>query len=396
MSKCSLQPSKRAPRRQASSTRRSGAGPAARQGGLDHWRPPRRGRPRARRAARPRARAAGGGAGWLRRRTAPARTACAPWARRTRPTPRGAPGRGRSPWPAGRPSPAMRAMPSTSSSVSPGRPIMKYSLSPVNPPSNVARTASSNCASSTPLLMASRSAWRPRLGRERERAALVGGEARQALGRRVDAQRRQRDAQAGAQLADARERLRDAAVVARAEREQRDLVAAGLVEQPVGGLDHQVHRPLPHRPVPHARLAEAAAGGAAAHDLDDDAVVDRLEHRDDRAQHGLARREPHEDLPLGRPALPAGHPHAGDGRQRPQARLAAVLLHRRDDRVEVILRPRRRRRRRRTAPAATGSRPRGRRRGRWGLPHPARRRAAARRPGRASRARWRSRARAAA
>ena len=122
-----------------------------------------------------------------------------------------------------------------------------------------------------------------RLGRERQRAALVGGEPGEALRRRVDAQRRQRHAQAGAQLADARERLRDAAVVARAQREQRDLVAAGLVEQPVGGLDHEVDRPLPHRPVPHARLAEAAAGGAAAHDLDDDAVVDRLEHRDDRA-----------------------------------------------------------------------------------------------------------------
>ena len=41
---------------------------------------------------------------------------------------------------------------------------MKYSLSPVNPPSNVARTASSNCASSTPLLMVSRSSWVPASG----------------------------------------------------------------------------------------------------------------------------------------------------------------------------------------------------------------------------------------
>ena len=273
---------------------------------------------------------------------------------------------------------------------------MKYSLSPVNPPSNVARTASSNCASSTPLLIASRSAWLPGLRRERQRAALVGGEAGQALGRRVDAQRRQRHAQAGAQPADARERLRDAAVVARAEREQRDLVAAGLVEQTVGGLDDQVHRPLPDRPVPHARLAEAAAGGAAAHDLDDDAVVDRLEHRDDRAQHGLARREAREDLALGRPCAAAGHPHAGDGRERaagaPRGRPAASP--RRSRRGGPP--PRRRRTRRRTAPAATGWRPRGRRRGRWGLPHPARRRAAARRPGPASRGRSCSRARAAA
>ena len=160
----------------------------------------------------------------------------------------------------------------------------------------------------------------------------------EALRRRVDAQRRQRDAQAGAQLADARERLRHRAVVARAEREQRDLVAAGLVEQPVGGLDHQVDRPLAHRPVPHAGLAEAAAGGAAAHDLDDHAVVDGLEHGHDRAQHGLAGREPHEDLALGRPRAAPGHPDAGHGRERPQARLAAVLLHGRDDGAELVLR----------------------------------------------------------
>ena len=41
---------------------------------------------------------------------------------------------------------------------------MKYSFRPVNPPENVARTASSNCASSTPLLMASRSSCVPASG----------------------------------------------------------------------------------------------------------------------------------------------------------------------------------------------------------------------------------------
>ena len=215
-------------------------------------------------------------------------------------------------------------MPSTSSSVSPGRPIMKYSLSPVNPPSNVARTASSNCASSTPLLMASRSSCVPASGASVSEPRWSAAKLARLSRRRVDAQRRQRDAQARAQLADARERLGDAAVVARAQREQRDLVAAGLVEQPVGGRDDQVDRPLPDRPVPHAGLAEAAAGGAAAHDLDDDAVVHGLEHRHDRPQHGLAGREPHEDLALGRAGAAAGHPHAGDGRERPQARLAAV------------------------------------------------------------------------
>ena len=65
--------------------------------------------------------------------------------------------------------------------------------------------------------------------------------------------------------------------------------------------------------------------------------MDRLEHRDDRPQDGIAGREPHEDLALGRPRAAAGHPHAGDGRERPQARLAALLLHRGDDRVQVIL-----------------------------------------------------------
>ena len=41
---------------------------------------------------------------------------------------------------------------------------MKYSLRPVKPPPNAARTASSNCASSTPLLMASRSSCVPASG----------------------------------------------------------------------------------------------------------------------------------------------------------------------------------------------------------------------------------------
>ena len=214
---------------------------------------------------------------------------------------------------------------------------MKYSLRPVNPPSNVARTASSNCASSTPLLMASRSTWVPASGAsvsEPRWSAAKPARLSAAESMRSDGSDTRRPGRSSRMRG---ERLGDAAVVARAQGEERDLVAARLVEQAVGGGDHQVDRPLPHGPVPHARLAEAAAGGAAAHDLDDDAVVDGLEHRDHRPQDRIARREPHEDLALGGPCAAAGHPHAGDRRERPQARLAALLLHRGDDRLQVVL-----------------------------------------------------------
>ncbi len=41
---------------------------------------------------------------------------------------------------------------------------MKYSLSPVKPPARAARTASSNWASSIPLLIVSRRSWVPASG----------------------------------------------------------------------------------------------------------------------------------------------------------------------------------------------------------------------------------------
>ena len=65
-------------------------------------------------------------------------------------------------------------------------------------------------------------------------------------------------------------------IVAGAEAEQADLVVAGVAVAFQGGLHDGLDRADAQRPLDDGRLAEAALPGAAAHDLDGDAVVRRL------------------------------------------------------------------------------------------------------------------------
>jgi hypothetical protein len=119
-------------------------------------------------------------------------------------------------------------------------------------------------------------------GGQRDRATLLVAEARQYDRRRVDPQRGQRHAHVREPFADAGDGLAHAAVVARRQRDQRDLVAARGSQGARGGLDDHGDRSLAHRAVPHAGLAEPAAGGAAAHDLDHRPVVDSFDERHQR------------------------------------------------------------------------------------------------------------------
>ncbi len=76
--------------------------------------------------------------------------------------------------------------------------------------------------------------------------------------------------------------LADLGVVGAGERQQADLLEAGLAD---AVLDHRadgLDGPLAHRAGDHAGLAEAAATGAAAEDLDREALVHRLGERHER------------------------------------------------------------------------------------------------------------------
>ena len=127
-------------------------------------------------------------------------------------------------------------------------------------------------------------------------AAALGGEgqagapsvAGQLVGQRdvegVDAGARQAEAGVGALVAvgELLGQLADLGVVGAGEAEQPDLLVAGRLE---ALLDHRADagdRPLAHRAGDHPGLAEAAATGAAAEDLDAHPLVHRLGQRHDR------------------------------------------------------------------------------------------------------------------
>ena len=146
---------------------------------------------------------------------------------------------------------------------------------------------------------------RPGLGREGQAALAHRLKPRGEADREgVDAQARQRKLYLVVRQhrREALERLRDSAPVAGREREQADLLPAGLVEQRLDLLADRGRGAFAHGAVYHSGLAEAAAARAALEDLHRDAVVDdagvRHYHRsveeilveilDYPAAHGLA------------------------------------------------------------------------------------------------------------
>ena len=117
------------------------------------------------------------------------------------------------------------------------------------------------------------------LGRERQAALLFAGDR---LGhihaKRIQALRRNRHAytrilQATVEPA---EHVANAGVVGRGKRGQRHLVIAGLFQTLNHRRDDLVGRALAHRAIRHAGLAKTTAAGAAAQDLDRQAVVNQL------------------------------------------------------------------------------------------------------------------------
>ncbi len=119
----------------------------------------------------------------------------------------------------------------------------------------------------------------PGLGREGEAGdAHLRHLVEELLAQAVGAQRRHRQrhllvAQLARHLAHQR---RDAGVVGGRQAGQRGLVVAGLVDAVDDALDDRLGRALAHRAVDHPGLAEAAALGAAARDLDAGAIEHRL------------------------------------------------------------------------------------------------------------------------
>ena len=205
--------------------------------------------------------------------------------------------------------------------------------------------------------MTSRSRWVPASRGQRQRGlfdllGLLQG-VRQHV---VDALGGQRDAHPlGGELLHHRPRkLRQAGVVAGGQAHQRHLVVAGGADQLFRHLHQVVHAALPHRAVDHPRLAEATAPGAAAEDLQHDAVVDDLAVGHDDAvgigdlvqirQHGLHDHLGRAAAGLGRHGLHGavgvvghvvkrGHIDAGDVRAHAQvvlpgqARRLPLLVH---------------------------------------------------------------------
>ena len=138
-------------------------------------------------------------------------------------------------------------------------------------------------------------------------AAALGGEgqagatavAGELVGQRdvegVDPGRGQRQRDVGALVAvgQALGDLGDLGVVGAGQREQPDLLEAGLADAVLDHRADRLDRALAHRAGDHAGLAEAAAAGAAAEDLDAEALVHGLGQRHQRlGRVGPRRRGP--------------------------------------------------------------------------------------------------------
>ena len=91
------------------------------------------------------------------------------------------------------------------------------------------------------------------------------------------------------------EHIANAGVVGRGERGQRHLVIAGLFQTLNHRRDDLVGRALTHRAIRHAGLAKTTAAGAAAQDLDRQAVVDQLRIGHARLRQRIRGAEIHDD-----------------------------------------------------------------------------------------------------
>ena len=117
------------------------------------------------------------------------------------------------------------------------------------------------------------------LGRERQAALLFAGDRLSHIhAKRIQALRRNRHANTRILQAtvEPAEHVANAGVVGRGERGQRHLVIASLFQALNHRRDDLVGRALAHRAIRHAGLAKTTAAGAAAKDLDRQAVVDQL------------------------------------------------------------------------------------------------------------------------
>ena len=217
---------------------------------------------------------------------------------------------------------AISAISSTSSSVSVGRPHMKYSFTWRQPCAYAAETVRIRSSLLTILLITRRSRSEPPSGakvspeRRPLRRELVG----EVDVERVDAGRRQRQADpvvlvAVGQLLGHRA---DLGVVGGRQRQQPDLLEAGRA-QPL--LDHRADacRSSVRAPgrVIMPGLAEPAAARAAAEDLDRHPLVHRLGERDERGLRVRPLVEVHDGV-LGDPLGHAGavRAHRLDARRR--------------------------------------------------------------------------------
>ena len=186
----------------------------------------------------------------------------------------------------------------------------------------------------------------------------------------VDAGGRQRQRGVGALVAvgEAGGDVGDLGVVGAGQRQQPDLLVAGRLQ---AGLDHLADagdRPLAHRPRDHAGLAEAAAPGAAAEDLDAHPLVHRLGQRHERLLRVRQAVEVHERalVDAERDVGPVRARRAGCGRRAGSRRRRSAGRRRRRCGRGAAASPRARRRPAWPGggPASSRARPARRRRGR--------------------------------
>ena len=163
-------------------------------------------------------------------------------------------------------------------------------------------------------------ALRPRLGRQREaRLADAPDLLHQGPGEGLHPHGGERDGDPLFLVAlhERGEQGLDPAVVAGAQRKQRQLAVPGRLKHLPGHGFQKAGVPLPDGPPDHARLAETAPARAAPGDLEREAVVDRLHQGDDGPPRPGAAVEVGDDpLPHGLPRrMQGGRVHALDAGQ---------------------------------------------------------------------------------